>query len=298
MTMSDDDLREIWRDGSTDIRSDRSGCLTDVEWARLLSKEADEAERVRAADHIGSCSACADEYHLLLPLQTWRAEVEQVFSRGGVAQPAPSTGWRAWLLSVPRPAIAFATAAVLFAMQAVPIYLLIKSRRENTQLETQLAGDKATVIAAIQEEVRRQAPAPTAQSVPVNAAQQRLAELSSPQLGVAIIDLDPRDGGSVRSSAAPHGVTIDPSASFVTLILNFAPLTSRSTLKVQVNGQGGQLRWVGHADRDRSTASLTLTLPIDNYPAGRYDIHVFDVTRATHLGTYQVIIRPPSAKGR
>ena len=49
--------------------SDRSMCLTEAEWARLLSKRCDAAERARAAEHIGSCAQCADEYRLLQPLQ-------------------------------------------------------------------------------------------------------------------------------------------------------------------------------------------------------------------------------------
>ena len=78
MIESDDDLVAVWRGTSADVRSDRSACLTEVEWRRLLTKEADDGERARAADHIGSCSECAEEYRLLQPLALWAAEVEQV----------------------------------------------------------------------------------------------------------------------------------------------------------------------------------------------------------------------------
>ena len=45
MSLTDDDLRAIWQQGSTDVPSDRSACLTEVEWARLLAKEANDEER-------------------------------------------------------------------------------------------------------------------------------------------------------------------------------------------------------------------------------------------------------------
>jgi hypothetical protein len=70
-------------------------------------------------------------------------------------------------------------------------------------------------------------------------------------------------------------------------------------LEVEVSDQGGQSLWKGRIERDRSTASLTLALPTDGYPAGRYDIRVFDVTRGrTPLATYAVAIQAAPLKGR
>jgi len=95
MMMSDDELRAIWQHRSTDVPSTRAACLTEAEWARLLSKEAEGAERARAAAHIASCTECADEYHLLQPLQSWSAEVERALSPGDAAHFDRSTGWHA-----------------------------------------------------------------------------------------------------------------------------------------------------------------------------------------------------------
>jgi len=300
MTLSDEELRTIWQRGSRAVTSDRSACLTEAEWARLLSKEADDGERTRAAEHIGSCTECAGEYRLLLPLQPWVAEVEQVLPRDDAAQRAGSTRWRGWL-SWLRPALVPAAAAVLLVTQAVALYLLVGTRRQNAQLEAQLAQDKnallSAVAAAMQEELRRQPPVQTAERV--NVAQRFPAPLSTPQLGVAVVDLDPRDAGGVRGSADPQPVTTGPDASLVTLILNFAPLAARSTLEVEVGDQGGQSLWKGRIERDRSTASLTLALPTQGYPAGRYGIRIFDVTRVrTPIATYAVIIQAPPAKSR
>ncbi len=79
MMESDDDLLAIWCTTSAEVPADRSACLTEVEWARLLTKEPDAEVRARAADHIASCRECAEEYRLLQPLRLWAADVEQVF---------------------------------------------------------------------------------------------------------------------------------------------------------------------------------------------------------------------------
>jgi hypothetical protein len=102
----------------------------------------------------------------------------------------------------------------------------------------------------------------------------------------------------VRGSVDPQVVTRNPGASFVTLILNFPPLKSRSTLQVEVTDERGQARWSGRTTREPSTASLTLALPTDNYSAGLYDVRIFDVTRGrTLLATYALIIQASPAKG-
>src|SRR6185295_18888026 len=94
-----DELGAIWRK-ATDVPPERAECLTDVEWARLLSKEADGAERTRAAAHMASCALCSEEYRLLQPLQSWSAELEQVVAPG---KKAATAGWRGWFSWVPLP---------------------------------------------------------------------------------------------------------------------------------------------------------------------------------------------------
>src|SRR5262249_23047968 len=141
--ITDDELRAIWRE-QTDVPPERADCLTDVEWARLLSKEADGTARMRAAAHMASCAACTEEYRLLQPLQAWSAELERVV---GPVEKTVSSGWRSWFswLSLPSPAFAMSAALVLVATQAAGIYLLVGSRRANSQLQTQLAENRRTL---------------------------------------------------------------------------------------------------------------------------------------------------------
>ena len=116
--------------------------------------------------------------------------------------------------------------------------------------QEELARDRYAVsstrasLHALQEEQRRRPAPPAADQL--DALQQRVARLSTPRLDAAIIDLDPvasvapgeknlpasrQEAGRVRGPADPTTATIKPGAFPVTLILNFAPLLSRSTLR-------------------------------------------------------------------
>jgi hypothetical protein len=300
MTLSEDDLRTLWREHSTSVPSDRSACLTDAEWARLLSKDADTTERVRAAGHIASCVACADEYRLLQPLQSWVADVERVLSSHDASGADRWTTWCAWWSS-PRLALAVSAATVLLVTQGVTFSRLVESTRENVQLETQLAENERALSAtqislvAAQEGLRGLTEAQTQ----LNTLQERLAQLSTPQLDVAIVDLEPQYGGVVRGTSDPQIVTMAPNAPVVRLILNFPPLASRSTLVVEVAEQDGRVRWVGRTHHDQGAATLALALPSEGYPGGEYVIRLFDVTRGrTPLAAYPVVIRHTSGTGR
>jgi hypothetical protein len=300
MILNDDDLRAIWREGSRPVQSDRSACLTEAAWAHLLSKDADNEARARAAVHIGSCTACADEYRLLMPLQGWADDLDQAFSRSDAGRSRRSVaGWLAWL-SVPRPALALVAAAVLVVMLAVPLYLVIDSRRHSALLEKQLAQNRELLsstqasMAALQDELRLRA---AAQATELNGLKERAAQLSNPQLGVIIRDLDATNAGVVRGAAKPEIVTTGRDVSLITLILHFEALKSRSILEVEIADESGQPRGVARSERDRATASLTLALPALGYPAGRYEIRLFDVTRGrTAIATYSVVIRAPDVK--
>jgi hypothetical protein len=295
MKVSDDDLRAMWREPSTEASPDRSLCLTDTEWARLLSKDADDTERARAAHHIGTCTACAGEFRLLQPLQSWSGEAEKVLLPDA-SPPGRGKAWRAWWSS-PRLGLAVATATVLLITQGVTISQLFESRRTNAQLETQLAERGSALSAtqsslkALQEVARSQ----TATQEQLTALQQRLAQLSTPQLEPTVVDLEPRNAEVVRGSADPQVVTTSPNVPTVTLILNFPPLASRSTLEVEVAREGGPPQWMGRIQRNADTTSLTLALPTLAYPTGAYVVRLFDVSRGrTLLATYEVIIRHSS----
>lgn len=294
MKLSDHDLRELWRHRSAEIPADRAACLTEEEWQRLLSMEADAVERARAAGHIATCAECAEEYRLLQPLQPWADEAGRLLSRGSSTRVTRLGRWR-WP-TPPRTALALAAASVLIVVQGIVMYRLwVEGERQAARLEAQVAEresalSSARASAAMLEEQLRDRPA-AASSEELRALERRVAELSAPQLDGPIVDLDPANAG-VRGTREAQVATAPPDAQLVTLILNFAPLGRRSTVEVEVTGEAGQPRWVDRTVRDRAAASVNLTLPRPTYPSGTYTIRVFDVTSGKNtLATYAVTIR-------
>jgi hypothetical protein len=297
MTLSEDDLRTLWRERTAQVLTDRPLCLTEADWTRLLSKQMDAAERVHAAEHIGSCAQCADEYRLLQPLQGWGEGVKRVLSPGDRGSTSRWDRWRAWWSS-PRLSLALSAVTLLLVTQGVTLWRSAQIARENAQLERELADGKTAwsstqnSLTASQQELERTTAAQ-------GELQQRLAQLSAPQLGVAIAELEPQFGGDLRGATEPQTVTIAENSPSVTLILNFAPLASRSTLEVEVVDQGGRVRWTGRTQRETAASTLTLTLPSVDYPSGDYLIRLFDVTAArTALAAYPVIIRHALQRSR
>ena len=292
MKISDDDLRAIWREPAADVPSDRSRCLTDDEWARLLAKDADAAEREHAVSHIATCSACADEYSLLQPLQPWMAEVERVHSPVGSASADRWAAWRAWWSSHGLAPAAAAVIVLSMSLGAV-FYQLLESRRESARLGVQLADQERALskgegeLAALGERLARA----TGTQAELNTLQERVAQLSAPQIVAGIVDLEPRSGEVLRGSADPQIVVTGPNAPAVTVVLNHEPLTVRSTLEIVVEGKSPEMRWTSRAQRDQDSAALAVVFPV-GYPAGEYVIRLFDVTRGrTLLGVYPVVIR-------
>lgn len=65
----EENLQRAWQDGHADAA--RADCLTKEQLTRLVQRTAAASERAAAADHIGRCTACAQDYRLLRELRTW-----------------------------------------------------------------------------------------------------------------------------------------------------------------------------------------------------------------------------------
>jgi hypothetical protein len=286
MRITNDDLRAIWQERSENEPTD---CLTDTAWVRLLSSEADTAERMRSAAHIASCSTCAEEYRLLRPIESSPPDVAT--NRW--------TAWRAWW-SFPRLGLAAAAATVLLAAQGVTLFQLVAGRRQNAQLEAQLAENNRHLsisessLSTLQGQFQREM---AAKEQLDTLERQHQAQLSTPQLDLPIVDLQPRVADAVRGTTKSQVVTTTSTALVTTLVLNFPPLPSRAMLEIEVVDATGQVRWTGRTQRGQDTSTLTLALPTPGYPAGEYVIRLFDVTRGrTPLAVYTVVIRHAAEK--
>jgi hypothetical protein len=289
MKISDDDLRAMWRTPAAEATADRSRCLTDDEWARLLAADAPDELRERAATHIASCSACAEEYSLLQPLQSWMADVERAHS------PHTATWADRWLRGWSSPhrfSLAAAAATILLVTNAVILYQLFESRRESARLGTQLTQREGALSEAQSSlaRLRESAGRTEGAQAQLEALQEQVARLAAPQLVGGLVGLDPTPGEVLRGSSDPQ-VIVAPSNAPVTVVLNHEPLTVRSTLEIVIEGKGADMRWTARAQREPDSAAVAVVFPA-GYPAGQYDVRLFDVTRGRMLlGVYPIVIR-------
>ena len=299
MSLSDHDLRALWRERSTLATTEQVECLSSADWTRLLSGAADAGERVRLATHIASCASCADEYRLLEPFKAWMADVEPVISP---PRAEPADRWSAWRSWWAWPQLAQVTASLLLVTVGAVSFLLVNDRRARTQLEAQLAENTRRLSSseasfdALQGQLRREI---AEKEQLATSERQRRAQMTTPHLDTAIVDLKPQIAGAVRGALDPPIVTTAADALAMTLVLNFPPLSSRSTLEVDVADANGQSRWTGRSEQNQDTATLTMALPTAGYPPGRYVIRLFDVTRGrTLVATYPVVIRLTAGTSR
>jgi hypothetical protein len=104
---------------------------------------------------------------------------------------------------------------------------------------------------------------------------QTIAKLSSPQLDIPIVDLDP--GGTIRGGEKEAGTLIEvpKTAKLVTLILNFAGRQQYSGFEVEIFDQSGKQVWRGSIARRSQANSLNLTIASRLLSSGQYQIKLF-----------------------
>jgi hypothetical protein len=288
--MTEEELREAWSGGADGTPTEE--CLAEEDWPRLMAGEASRAERQRAAQHLATCAACADEYRALHALRPLAEEAERAVSRGdsrrSLRMPA------SWLSPVH---LALAASLALVIGQIVALYWVYSSSRDDVaRLEARLVLQEeslAAARAALAEEQRRQRLESAGAPEQMAALRASVADLSAPRLGMPIVDLDARPATREAASQAVPVVEVPSHARLVTLILNFQPLSRASDLLVTVADERGERVWEARTSRAAGTASLNLTLGREGFPSGVYAIRVSAPggDRETLVADYRVRLR-------
>lgn len=285
MITSDDDLRARWRQ-STPPAAGRAGCLTDDEWVALLSQDARPALRARAAKHMASCALCAEEYRLLEPLRSWVEEAVHVLAPQSPRERAPvvidAPVWR----SPRRTGALLVAASLTIVLMGAGLYRLEHAHQERAaRFEEQLAAQRheLTSVQAVLSEAQARLQSRPSSGSGIQAV--------SPLVDVPIIDLDPENSASVRGAVRGTGESGRPialrDARMVTFILNFAPLTSRTSITIELADARGETRWSTRTTRESGTASLNLTLQRESFPAGEYEIRLSNAVSGRSIATYR-----------
>ncbi len=287
MTLHDRDLRALWRGREPPSDAPTSACLTEEDWPRLLSGDADAAERTRAARHVAVCASCAGEYRALRALRPWAEDAAQALEPPG----ARAWAWPSLAGRWPVPAMA---AALLLAVASgvALVWLTAGARRDVARLEARLA-EQDTALASAAASLREQEQRRLAADREAADLRASLAEIADPELGTPIIDLDALPDTRSAAGRAPAVVELPRDARFVTLILNFPPQPAGATLVVDLVDARGERVWTRETRTTRVTASVNLTLSRRSVPPGRYAIHVAARTGGTPapVARYDVQIR-------
>ena len=286
MTLSDDDLRAIWQGANTPF--DCSACLTDAEWAHLLTNELGEAERARAAHHLGTCTRCADEYRLLQPLESWVADADATPPPRSTAHARTLPATRSWWS--PPATLPIAAAATLCLVAAIVLAQLMGARRENAALQAQLA-ERDRALAAAQasasalEDRRRAAAAPGSQQHANSFISGDLGQPAAARL---------RDLADASRRALTERMARTP-PSLTGVITTAGPLlgTAGETTPLKVIAPVGTV-----VQDDRPTFRWQALSGVTRYTVAVYDASLTPVVTSPSLNTTEWRAAVPLARGR
>lgn len=118
MKLSEEKLKQIVRANTSPASDERVECLSAIDLRLAASGELPNEMRKRVAEHLASCSACVDEFHVLRSLREWAAEDGAADEK--LVDPRQQKAWRGWL-SFPR----WATALGVFLVAAISISVWI-----------------------------------------------------------------------------------------------------------------------------------------------------------------------------
>ena len=315
MKLTSAELKSLYQEGTARSARGGVNCLTSEKMMRAAMGQLSEGEREQVADHLLSCSDCTREFRLVYALKPWAEKTGQALTESvepGLHSDstAPWLPLRAVEQSLPqrpalwqriaafflpaRPSFALAAQLVMWLTLLALAFWILMTRQENNsriaRLHEQLAErdraldstEKSLNDARRQldetlrrAEENRSGMTSNQYKIEIARLRQTIAELSSPQLDIPIVDLDP--GGAIRGGAKEAITLIEApkTANLVTLILNFTGRQQYSGYVVEIFDQSGKQVWRGQIARRSQANSLNLTIARRLLPGGRYQIKLF-----------------------
>jgi anti-sigma factor RsiW len=302
MKVSHKELSRLY--GEATARSVHRGaeCLTEAALVRAAAGEISPFERAQLADHLSTCSDCAQEYRLALSLGSWAqqaaglsvdadAPTDVVSERPGMAgirrQGAQALWGRSPFLS--------ALAASLLIVSVGLSGWVVSFRRSSQLVATRLGEQLAARDRALEDTHRQLAEAARRSeqdATQVAALRRDLEALSQPQLNEPVIDLDPRDSTRGLSTHAPRTLRIPATATVFTLVLNSTGQPSSPDYGLDILDQHGGVVWTGRGLHESPFATFTVAVPQRLLPAGRYRLTLYGLRggRRDVIEDYGVVI--------
>jgi len=157
MRLDSEGLRELYqRETSRAARGSATDCLSEETLVRTADGELDHSERERTADHLTTCSDCANEYRAINSLKPWAEDAAENIGTRIIPLTARDNGHRHPIAVEPtihetrigsRPFsfyLPYAVAAASLVLSLALGALLISKSRENQRLVAEANNRQAT----------------------------------------------------------------------------------------------------------------------------------------------------------
>ena len=242
-------------------------CPSTEELVAAAAPGASQAMRERVADHLVTCSRCAEEFKVLQELGPWATDHAHLVggSAHTIAAAAPAR-----LSREPRPTISrrfgspwvYATAAVLVLAVAALEVQVQRLQRENRSL----AGHVQSAATAPPAAAASPAPSPALearvaeQQRTIADLEQQLRAAGAPDLNAPIIDLEPADAQRSAGST-PAAPAVPAGARSIVFVLNTTHPAPGATYEVELVGSGNRVLWTGSGLAQSADRTLTLVVP-------------------------------------
>ncbi|MFN0110092.1 MAG: hypothetical protein ACKVZH_14650 [Blastocatellia bacterium] len=300
MKLTEQELKNLWRQDATRDSAERANCLSDELLLRAGLNELTETERLQITDHVADCSACLDEYRIARATNDWAKDVAvardwQPIRAVQQVRQRP----RRWLSFFDLTGFGYparaALAAVLLIAAAVSVWT-VKLQLENKNLQATLhqqQQEKELVTAKEVSQLQQNAEQLLASNQSLTNENLQLKEeldaLAKPQLETPIIDVDPANNTRGIPTAVTR-VEVPDATAFFTLILHLSKEPPSSTLLAELRDlRQDKVIWSNQV-RKGAAPNLTLLLARRNLPAGKYRVHLSAVSqkRKTPLDQYEL----------
>jgi hypothetical protein len=301
MKLTDEEMKALYQQHTARSAQQRSACLSAEALMRAATGAMDQSERERVADHMMTCSDCAEEYRLIHSLKPWAPQAVAAATRQATEmrlqkQEGASTlrpGWWPWLRMVFSPVQApYALAVSLLIVSLVLGAWIVSLYRENQRIAARLneqlaeANERLAAATGSLEKARQQLDESPGRSEQyetqiaelrqnISELSQTVDELSQPQINVPITDLDPQDSARGERSGRVTTIQVPEGANIFTLILNIASEQKHASYGLEIVDERGKIVWRGQGLQKSQSDNFTIALARRLLPAGRYRIKLY-----------------------
>jgi hypothetical protein len=208
------------------------------------------------ADHLITCTRCAEEFRVLQELGPWASEHAHLID---AAHPTRATTRRFGSMLRFGSTWAYAAAAVLVLAVAALEVQVRRLQQDNRTLTARAESAAAAAANAARPPAdleRRLAE----QQRSIADLEQRLRSAEAPDLNAAIIDLEPADAAR-SATASPTPAVAATSGRSIVFVLNTTRPAAGASYEVDLVGAGNRVLWTGSGLTQTADRTLTLVAP-------------------------------------